>query len=214
MGDDVDQGWQRARGRHRYGRGKNHTRMDISTAKNYNKEKIDNLTTYFVTDFPVNFGAKALFNAFHHYGDIKEVVIPAKIDKGGRRFGFARFDRVVDPRQFEYELDTIIIGRDKISVNLSHFQRSEGAKCSEGMRDERKGNHDSNRNTSSFNRDKSLHQQSCDAAGGTYAQAVRRGGTSRQEGSQKQVAFSYEAEEHDMVRLKKAFIGVAENPGT
>ncbi|MCI35506.1 hypothetical protein A2U01_0056727, partial [Trifolium medium] len=54
------------------------------------------------------FGAKALFNAFHYYGDIMEVVIPAKRDKGGRRFGFARFDRVNDPRQFEYELDNII----------------------------------------------------------------------------------------------------------
>ncbi|MCH97841.1 hypothetical protein A2U01_0018837, partial [Trifolium medium] len=123
MGDDADQGWQRARGRHRYGRGKNHTRMDIATDKYYNKETIGNLTTYFITDFPDNYGAKALFNVFHHYGDIKEVVIPVKKDKGGRRFGFARFDRVVDPRQFEHELDTILFGRDKISVNLSRFQR-------------------------------------------------------------------------------------------
>ncbi|MCI27976.1 hypothetical protein A2U01_0049176, partial [Trifolium medium] len=131
MGDDDDRGWNTVRGRQRQGRGNNHTRPDIATEKNFKKENIGNLTTYFVTDFPDKFRAKALFNAFYHYGDIKEVVIPAKKDKGGRRFGFARFDRVEDPRQFEYELDTMIIGREKISVNLSRFQRQEGNKGSD-----------------------------------------------------------------------------------
>lgn len=38
------------------------------------------------------------------YGDLIDVVIPTKGDKGGRRFGFARFDQVC-VIQFEYELD-------------------------------------------------------------------------------------------------------------
>jgi hypothetical protein len=44
-----------------------------------------------------------------------EVVIPAKRDKGGRRFGFARFDRVADPYKLENDLDNIIFGGEKIS---------------------------------------------------------------------------------------------------
>ncbi|CAJ2637810.1 unnamed protein product [Trifolium pratense] len=41
---------------------------------------------------PDNFDAKAMLNIFQKYGNIVEVVIPTKRDKGGRRFGFARFD--------------------------------------------------------------------------------------------------------------------------
>ncbi|MCI46877.1 hypothetical protein A2U01_0068118, partial [Trifolium medium] len=49
----------------------------------------------------------------------------------------------------------------------------------------------------------------------TYAQAVLTGGTTTQGGggSQKGVVVSYEAEKDDMLRLKKAFIGVVVNPG-
>ncbi|PNX61582.1 hypothetical protein L195_g060730, partial [Trifolium pratense] len=64
-----------------------------------------------------------MLNIFQHYGNIVEVVIPAKRDKGGRRFGFARFDQVKDVRRFGIELDNIIIGRDKIYVNPPRFQR-------------------------------------------------------------------------------------------
>ncbi|KAK2422975.1 zinc finger CCCH domain-containing protein [Trifolium repens] len=69
-----------------------------------------------------------MFNAFQYYGDIIEVVIPAKLDKGGRRFGFARFNHVTDVRRFANKLDNMIIGRDKISVNLSRFHRHVGVR--------------------------------------------------------------------------------------
>ncbi|MCI36391.1 hypothetical protein A2U01_0057614, partial [Trifolium medium] len=48
---------------------------------------------------------------------------------------------------------------------------------------------------------------------GSYAQAVRKGEAKKQEGKPNRVAFSYEAEENVLVRLKKAFVGVAEHPG-
>ncbi|MCI93148.1 hypothetical protein A2U01_0114446, partial [Trifolium medium] len=35
-----------------------------------------------------------MLNAFQYYGNVVEVVIPAKRNRGGKRFGFARFDRV------------------------------------------------------------------------------------------------------------------------
>ncbi|MCI23748.1 RNA-binding protein 25-like, partial [Trifolium medium] len=139
MGEEDDHGWTTVRGRNRQGRGVNQYRFDIATSPKFNKENINSLTTYFFTDFPERFGAKALFNAFDNYGDIMEVVIPTKRDKGGRRFGFARFDRVSEPRLFEGELDNIIIGGDKISVNLSRFQRLEGNKRDVSSSGERNG---------------------------------------------------------------------------
>ncbi|PNX90906.1 hypothetical protein L195_g047034 [Trifolium pratense] len=67
-----------------------------------------------------------MLRAIKYYGNITEVVIPTKRDVGGRRFGFARFSRVTDVRGFELKFDNIIIGRDKISVNLARYQRVEG----------------------------------------------------------------------------------------
>ncbi|MCI27027.1 RNA-binding protein 25-like, partial [Trifolium medium] len=67
-----------------------------------------------------------MFKVFQKYGNIQEVVIPAKRNKLGRRFGFARFVHVHDEERFGTELDNIIIGRDKIFANLSRFQRRRG----------------------------------------------------------------------------------------
>ncbi|PNX77072.1 hypothetical protein L195_g033033 [Trifolium pratense] len=143
MGDEDDPLWQPVRGRLSKGKGKNDHKPDIATAARTSRENSDNLTSYFFTAFPNSFGAKAMFNAFKYYGDIKEVVIPTKRDKGGRRFGFARFDRVVDTRRFETELDNIIIGRDKISVNLSRFQRHEDSRKKDCRSDVRRDTRDS-----------------------------------------------------------------------
>ncbi|MCH89313.1 hypothetical protein A2U01_0010208, partial [Trifolium medium] len=213
MGNEDDQPWQKVKGRQRKGRDKNHPKLDIATAFRNNREKNVNYTTYFFSDFPESFGAKAMLNVFQNYGDIMEVVIPAKRDKGGRRFGFARFDRVENPRSFEYELDHIIIGRDKLSVNLSRFQRQ-----SEGNRrfDVKNGTSGSRRLNDSkgveFNtRTKSStgqnHHQSRDEHDRTYAHAVRDGRQSKQGVDHKHITVSYEAEKDDMLRLKKAFIG-------
>ncbi|PNX93753.1 hypothetical protein L195_g016912 [Trifolium pratense] len=215
MGDD-DQDWQTVRGRHRQDNKK--YKSDIATARNHNKDNNNILTTYFFTDFPDSFGAKAMFNVFHHYGDIMEVVIPAKRDKGGRRFGFARFDRVADSREFESTLDNIIIGRDKISVNLSRFNRSDGYKRSNVRTEDSKRSH---RNIQpvkanlqpTFRGGQNQHYYDTAALGDNYAQAVLKGGTRDGSGGQKRVVVSYEAEKEDMLRLKKAFIGVVINPG-
>ncbi|MCH85835.1 hypothetical protein A2U01_0006687, partial [Trifolium medium] len=175
-------------------------------------------TTYFFTDFPDSYRAKALFNTFHLYGDIMEVVIPAKRDKGGRRFGFARFDNVEEPRKLESELDNIIIGRVKISVNLSRFQRREEHKRSNDMDVERKGiggnqNLKHNRQQQSskyvghhFNHDRQNVKN-------TYAHVVRTGEVLNQGGRQQHIALSYEAVKDDFLRLQKAFIGVVAHPG-
>jgi hypothetical protein len=96
MDDTDDLGWQTVRGRNRSGHRHKQFFFDIATSKNITKDNYGKFTTYFFTNFQDNYGAKAMFNAFHHYGSIMEVVIPTKRDKGGRRFVFARFDRVTD----------------------------------------------------------------------------------------------------------------------
>ncbi|XP_045820034.1 uncharacterized protein LOC123913360 [Trifolium pratense] len=152
-----------------------------------------------------------------------EVVIPAKRDKGGRRFGFARFDRVSDVRKFEYELDNIIIGREKLSVNLSRFQRPGDNNRIADRREVRKGSRgisrtmdnksrrisrtmdNKSRSKSRISRNHTIPSR--EVKDGSYARAVRRGGSTRQGDDQQRVVFSYEAEKNDMFRLQKCFIG-------
>ncbi|GAU46520.1 hypothetical protein TSUD_188290 [Trifolium subterraneum] len=118
VGDEDDHLWQPVKTRFRKGKHNNHNSTDIAISKNSSREQNKDVTTYFFTDFPKSFGVKSMLNTFNYYGEIVEVVIPAKRGRRGKRFGFARFDRVVDGRGFEKELDSIIIGMEKITVNL------------------------------------------------------------------------------------------------
>ncbi|PNX60582.1 hypothetical protein L195_g052003, partial [Trifolium pratense] len=207
----------RGRQRHQRDNNRNHN-FDIATARGFNKENIKLLTTYFFTDFPDNVRAKTCFNAFLSYGDIAEVVIPAKRDKGGRRFGFARFDRVADPRKLEIDMDNILIGRVKISVNLSRFHRPEGNNSGGDRNAERKGKHVNNhyvhnrpRYSSTNGRQQSHHSR--ENMKDSYAYAVRSGDASRLGDRQQTIVLSYEAEKNDLLRLQKAFIGVVVHTG-
>lgn len=80
-------------------------------------------TTFFFTNFPENFFAKHMLKSFLHYGEFEEVIIPAKRDKLGKRFGFARAVNVKEPERFVVKLDNIIIGSEKIMVNMPRFPR-------------------------------------------------------------------------------------------
>ncbi|PNY01681.1 hypothetical protein L195_g024982 [Trifolium pratense] len=152
-------------------------------------------------------------NVFQHYGDIVEVVIPARRDKRGERFGFARFVKVDDIRRFEYELDEIIIGRDKISVNISRFQRQER------QNDRREGeNNDAENRRERQKRDGDTIHNSDELRGGlnSYAQAVSKGARLNNtpihvnQGLRK---VSYRAAVEDLQSLKKALVGTVVQPG-
>ncbi|MCI20237.1 RNA-binding protein 25-like [Trifolium medium] len=123
MARRFDEEWQEVRSR----RSRRHERRfnypDIATQKDRGWDRSAPQTTYYFSEFPDHFGAWEMLKVFQHYGDIQEVVIPAKRNKLGRRFGFARFCYVHDEERFGVELDNIIIGRDKIFVNTPRFQR-------------------------------------------------------------------------------------------
>jgi hypothetical protein len=56
---------------------------------------------------------------------VGEVYIPNKLDKGGKRFGFARFKDVVDKQMLLNKLQETWIGTYKLRVNLPKFRRGE-----------------------------------------------------------------------------------------
>jgi hypothetical protein len=214
MEDDDGHGWKIVNNRNRSGIGFNQFKPDIATSWNLKKDKIDSATTFFFTDFPERYGAKALFNALDNYGDILEVVIPVKRDKGGRRFGFARFDRVTDPHSFENALNNAIIGGCQISANLSRFQRPAEKDHNQTLDAERRGRTREFQPQRTRLRSKSIKHHSIVRDNDSFAQVVRFGkGPNPMDTSQK-VILKYEAEKKEMERLSKSFVGIVTNPGT
>ncbi|PNY11622.1 hypothetical protein L195_g008233 [Trifolium pratense] len=205
---EDDQGWQEVRRRRKGGRRSFYSRPDIATSSRRDREDYDH-TTYFFSEFPDSFDAKAMMNVFQNYGNIIEVVIPAKRDKGGRRFGFARFSGVKDVRRFGIELDNIIIGRDKIFVNPPRFQRDR-----ETRRYQQKEEHgDYQRHASKNETQPRRHREAKESQHRkperpSFAQAVQA-----DEPSPKKSAFSFVAEKQIIQNLQKAFVGVVEHPG-
>jgi RNA recognition motif-containing protein len=59
-------------------------------------EHNDKITTFFITNFPENIKAADLLGTFARFWKVGEVFIPARRDRFGKRFGFARFAEVKD----------------------------------------------------------------------------------------------------------------------
>ncbi|CAJ2667235.1 unnamed protein product [Trifolium pratense] len=92
MGDEGENQWQTQKRRNSAG---HHKKLDIATSNSGHKAYSDDITTFFFTDFPDSFGAYAMLKAFQYYGEVKEVVIPAKRDAGGRRSLLIYHDSIV-----------------------------------------------------------------------------------------------------------------------
>ncbi|GJS70202.1 RNA-directed DNA polymerase, eukaryota [Tanacetum coccineum] len=81
-------------------------------------------TSIFITNFPVTFSAKDLFNACKQYGHVVDAYIPIKRSKAGKRFGFVRFINVFNEERLVNNLCTIWVGRLKLHANSVRFHRT------------------------------------------------------------------------------------------
>jgi hypothetical protein len=66
-----------------------------------------------------------LWREFQKWGRVREVFIPNKRNKYGKRFGFVRFLDVKDPKSLETKLDNIKMNETKLHVNLPRFARQD-----------------------------------------------------------------------------------------
>lgn len=80
-------------------------------------------TSFYFTNFPERYWAGDLYEVFSRHDKVHEVVIPRRMNAGGRRFGFVHFFDVTEPGRMETKLDNIFIENEKIHVNLPRFQR-------------------------------------------------------------------------------------------
>ncbi|GJR43923.1 DIE2/ALG10 family protein [Tanacetum coccineum] len=87
-------------------------------------------TSVFVTNFPVQVGAKELWHACKQYGQVVDVFIPNRKSKLGKRFGFVRFIKVFDAERLANNLCTVWIGSHRLHANIARFQRPTGQNTS------------------------------------------------------------------------------------
>ncbi|KAG5069405.1 hypothetical protein JHK85_001782 [Glycine max] len=79
-----------------------------------------------ITRFPEDVTEKDLWVQFKRWGDVREVFISKKRNKGGRRYGFVRFSGVTDVHRLERQLDNLIVGGLKLYVNVPKYERGKG----------------------------------------------------------------------------------------
>nr|GEU76477.1 RNA-directed DNA polymerase, eukaryota, reverse transcriptase zinc-binding domain protein [Tanacetum cinerariifolium] len=87
-------------------------------------------TSIYVTNLPERFGAMDLWNTCQSYGHVVDTFIPDKRSKAGKRFGFARFIKIIDVDKLVNNLCMIWIGRSKLHANVARFQRNQKYKQS------------------------------------------------------------------------------------
>ena len=105
---------------------RNEGRMDISLGCEEKERKNQNLgqiSTFFFTEFPEDYGARDMYGIFMDYGDVVEVIIPPKRDRRGKKYGFISFNGVRDERSLVLQIDNICIDGKKVHANVPRFQR-------------------------------------------------------------------------------------------
>ncbi|KAF1870740.1 hypothetical protein Lal_00026511 [Lupinus albus] len=125
-GEQRVRGEQRARveqqvRREQYGRGQ---QRESGHSGSFNQQQIFKAsTTFFFTNFPPDHDSKEMWEIFSKWGKVVDVVIPSRVDKYGKIFGFVRFLNISNRKSFVVKLDRIWIGSFKIWMNIPKYRR-------------------------------------------------------------------------------------------
>nr|GEY91503.1 retrotransposon protein, putative, Ty1-copia subclass [Tanacetum cinerariifolium] len=99
-------------------------RVSMSSFRSKENDVARISTTVYITNFPDESTAKELFHACNVYGHVVDSFIPNKRAKNGKKFSFIRFINVFSEERLVNNLCTVWMGRHKLSVNISRFQRN------------------------------------------------------------------------------------------
>ncbi|KAK1422576.1 hypothetical protein QVD17_17859 [Tagetes erecta] len=101
------------------------TKESKSRRKDRKKNKYwNNITSFFVSNFPKNITSWDLRNACYNLGHLTDAFIPNKKNNFGERFGFVRYRNVKDVFMLEKGLNNMVLGGLKLSANLAKFDKN------------------------------------------------------------------------------------------
>ncbi|XP_057418111.1 uncharacterized protein LOC130712289 [Lotus japonicus] len=69
-----------------------------------------------------------MWRIFRRYEKVWEIYIPATRTKEGLRFGFVHFKDIKDVKYLELRLNQIVIGIEKVHVNLARYSKENNMK--------------------------------------------------------------------------------------
>ncbi|CAH1452378.1 unnamed protein product [Lactuca virosa] len=81
------------------------------------------ITSYYVTNIPDGTCRYTLKEAFKNFGNIIDVYIPGRKDKGGAYFGFVKFCGVKNAEELERSMQRVKCGHNILKVNISKYRK-------------------------------------------------------------------------------------------
>ncbi|GKC97429.1 RNA-directed DNA polymerase, eukaryota, reverse transcriptase zinc-binding domain protein, partial [Tanacetum coccineum] len=81
----------------------------------------------FITNFPPTLSAKDLWSTCSQYGTVLDVYIPLKVTKNGKRFAFARFNKVNNVDLLIRNLRSVWLGSFHLFANVARFNKDTNA---------------------------------------------------------------------------------------
>lgn len=91
--------------------------MENVSHKWWKEEGGANVSSFYFSDVPSDFGEKEICGVFEKNGKVVNVLILIMWDGKWMRIGFARFLDVTNPEVFGIQLNNITVGAKKIHVN-------------------------------------------------------------------------------------------------
>lgn len=89
--------------------------------------KSTNTSTLYVANFPEDWASKDVKEAMENVEKVKDVFMPAKRNKDGRRFAFVRFDSSLDIEKILETVKGLWVGKVKLLANLARFDRDKSS---------------------------------------------------------------------------------------
>ncbi|KAK8595045.1 hypothetical protein V6N13_015954 [Hibiscus sabdariffa] len=83
---------------------------------------VQQIVTLFVENLPLSMHWKGLWFAFARHGIVRDVFISRRLSKGGKRFGFVRFESMTDALRAVERLNGFSLYGFKISVALAKYK--------------------------------------------------------------------------------------------
>lgn len=81
------------------------------------------ITSYYVKNVPDGTCRYTLKEAFKNFGNIIDVYIPSRKDKGGAYFGFVKFFGVKNAEELEISMQRVKYGHNILKVNISKYKK-------------------------------------------------------------------------------------------
>jgi len=78
---------------------------------------------FFFTNFPLEYQEEDMWRVFQRWGRVVDMFISRRLNNKNQRFGFVKFQDVVDAVDLERRLDSVWIGYWKVRVNSLKYGR-------------------------------------------------------------------------------------------